>query len=196
MTDETPNPQPSRWPLFAGIAIAAVGLAAAGGMYVGMEAGRDQPGEQVAAAQDASPPVQTGDAPAAQTAAQTETAPEAPAAQPGTQAPAQPAAVSPAPAQTAAPPPPAPSPKARSTQADSSQMGDQSAPDYFNNYAFIEDPDGYTNVRAGKGTDTRIIDRIEAGEKFFTYPQDGDWWEVQTPGGTIGYVHRSRIRMM
>ncbi|MCP5395453.1 MAG: SH3 domain-containing protein [Sphingomonadaceae bacterium] len=80
--------------------------------------------------------------------------------------------------------------------ADTGQMGDSTAPDYFNNYAMINDPDGYTNVRAGKGSSTKVIGRINAGEKFLTYPQDGEWWEVVMPDGRRGYMHRSRISML
>ncbi|MCB2089418.1 MAG: SH3 domain-containing protein [Sphingomonadaceae bacterium] len=80
--------------------------------------------------------------------------------------------------------------------ADSGQMGDSTAPDYFNNYAMINDPDGYTNVRAGKDSSAKVIGRINAGEKFLTYPQDGEWWEVVMPDGRRGYMHRSRISML
>lgn len=62
--------------------------------------------------------------------------------------------------------------------------------------ATIDDPDGYTNVRAGPGVTQAIVRRINRGEAFLTFDQNGSWWEVQTADGTTGYVSRSRIRLL
>lgn len=60
--------------------------------------------------------------------------------------------------------------------------------------AVIADTDGYTNVREGQGDQFKVIDRVEENEVFYTIPQLGDWWPVETESGELGYIHRSRIK--
>jgi uncharacterized protein YgiM (DUF1202 family) len=61
--------------------------------------------------------------------------------------------------------------------------------------AVIEDPDGYTNIRSGQGTQFSIIARVDEGEVFYTIPQQDDWWPVRTKDEKYGYIHRSRINV-
>lgn len=63
------------------------------------------------------------------------------------------------------------------------------------NIGVISDPDGFTNVRAGKGTLTEILGRIEGGEKFYFEPKPNEtWWSVESLDGQLsGYMHKSRI---
>lgn len=62
--------------------------------------------------------------------------------------------------------------------------------------AVINDPEGYTNIRAGKGSQFGIIARVNAGEIFYTTPQQSsDWWPVRTLANQYGYMHRSRITL-
>jgi hypothetical protein len=61
--------------------------------------------------------------------------------------------------------------------------------------ATIQDPDGYTNLRASASPQSAILARVEEGEVFTTFRQPGLWWQVRTADGTIGYMHRSRIRL-
>lgn len=65
----------------------------------------------------------------------------------------------------------------------------------FTHPAVIDDPDGYTNVRSSASTQAAILARVEDGEVFTTFPQQGDWWQVRTADGTIGYMAASRIRL-
>lgn len=62
----------------------------------------------------------------------------------------------------------------------------------------IDDPDGYTNVRAGRGTDHEIVATVVDGEVFYVIPQgdDEDWWPVRTADGLSGFIHHSRIRLV
>lgn len=97
--------------------------------------------------------------------------PPAPVATPAALAPVQ-APVQPAPAPAVAPP----------------------AADRFVLSAEISDPDGFTNVRDARSTAGRVVARVVSGEAFNTYPQNGDWWEVRTADGRVGFMHASRIK--
>jgi hypothetical protein len=68
--------------------------------------------------------------------------------------------------------------------------------DRFGLRAVIDDPDGYTNVRAGPSGRSAIVDRVEDGETFVTFRQTGAWWRVRTSDGTLGYMSASRIRLL
>ena len=65
----------------------------------------------------------------------------------------------------------------------------------FTQAATIDDPDGFTDMRSGPSPDAFIVGRINRGEIFTTYQQDGDWWRARTADGVIGYLPRSRIRL-
>ncbi len=75
------------------------------------------------------------------------------------------------------------------------EIGDDSSGRY-RLAAIIDDPDGYTNVRANPGTDAAIVARVNAGEAFTTYEQSGSFWAVRTVDGVTGYMARSRIRLL
>lgn len=72
----------------------------------------------------------------------------------------------------------------------------QPGPDATGQRATIEDPDGYTNVRADPTTAAAVLAVINEGEEFSAYPSGNDWWRVRTAAGQTGYVHRSRIRLV
>lgn len=59
--------------------------------------------------------------------------------------------------------------------------------------AEVNDPDGYTNIRSGKGTDYNILGTVNVGETFYVLNNTGIWWQVKTKAGIIGYIHTSRI---
>ncbi|MEQ8241154.1 MAG: SH3 domain-containing protein [Cyclobacteriaceae bacterium] len=63
----------------------------------------------------------------------------------------------------------------------------------------INDPDGYTNVRKGEGTNFEVVGKIEESDQFLYYPnENSSWWKVKTTpayGRSIeGFVHKSRIQ--
>lgn len=62
--------------------------------------------------------------------------------------------------------------------------------------ARIDDPDGYTNLRAGPGTNHPVLAQILDGEVFRTRPAEGRWWRVETSSGVTGYMHVSRIKLL
>jgi len=60
--------------------------------------------------------------------------------------------------------------------------------------AIINDPDGYTNIREGQGTHTKILAKIVKDEIFYFIPSKiSPWWEASKINGIKGYVHKSRI---
>lgn len=75
------------------------------------------------------------------------------------------------------------------------QIGTQPVKD-FSVEAVIDDPDGYTNVRAQANGQSAIIGRVESGSTFQTHPQNSDWWMVQIARGKTGFIHRSRIVLL
>jgi uncharacterized protein YgiM (DUF1202 family) len=62
--------------------------------------------------------------------------------------------------------------------------------------AYIEDKDGYTNVRSSPNKSSEILTTVKEGEIFYTELGSGlnTFWKVKTKGGIIGYIHQSRIR--
>ena len=62
-------------------------------------------------------------------------------------------------------------------------------------YAKINDPDGFTNIREGEGTDSKIIDKLYKDE-FFLYnaSEKGNWVKIHKMWNVEGFVHKSRIQ--
>lgn len=59
---------------------------------------------------------------------------------------------------------------------------------------YIEDPDGYTNVRMSGSSKAKIITQVKSGSFVDVIEKRGDWWKVKTDNGKVGYIHKSRIR--
>ncbi|KIX19817.1 hypothetical protein SY27_17360 [Flavobacterium sp. 316] len=57
----------------------------------------------------------------------------------------------------------------------------------------IQDSDGYTNLRKGKGTNFDVIEKITTNTKINVLNNTDDWYLVKTKSGVEGYVHKSRI---
>jgi uncharacterized membrane protein len=64
----------------------------------------------------------------------------------------------------------------------------------FSQEAVLQGDAEFANVRAGPAADSPIVARVNAGEPFNTYTQDGIWWRVKIAGGLIGYLERANIR--
>ena len=63
--------------------------------------------------------------------------------------------------------------------------------------ARINDPDGYTNVRAGQSSKTEILFQIQEGEYFYVLPTSYTQWKnVTNMDGKSGYMHGSRIEIV
>ena len=59
---------------------------------------------------------------------------------------------------------------------------------------YISDPDGYTNVREGKSTSSKILGTIKSGETIEVLNNTGNWWQEMIKDNEIGYIHKSRIK--
>ncbi|HZG32714.1 MAG TPA: TIR domain-containing protein, partial [Sphingopyxis sp.] len=62
--------------------------------------------------------------------------------------------------------------------------------------AVIDDPEGFTNIRAKPTAQSAIVGKVLEGEKFLTYQQGGAWWRVRKGDGTTGYMFRKLIRVL
>ncbi len=61
--------------------------------------------------------------------------------------------------------------------------------------AYIEDKDGYTNVRSSPSVKSSILTTVKDGEIFYTQLSNpNSFWQVKTKDGTKGFMHDSRIR--
>lgn len=58
---------------------------------------------------------------------------------------------------------------------------------------FINDADGYTNLRKEKSSTSEVLQKITAGEEVQVLDKNGDWWQVQTNEGKKGYVFKTKI---
>jgi hypothetical protein len=62
----------------------------------------------------------------------------------------------------------------------------------------IDDPDGFTNMRANPSESAAIIARVKTGEIFEygnKFERGSEWLSVTLPSGKMGWMHSSRIRM-
>ncbi|QDP85773.1 SH3 domain-containing protein [Chryseobacterium sp. SNU WT5] len=59
---------------------------------------------------------------------------------------------------------------------------------------FIQDPDGYTNLRKDKLATSEVLQKVKSGENIEVIDNSGDWFLVKTKEGKEGYIHKSRIK--
>lgn len=59
---------------------------------------------------------------------------------------------------------------------------------------FIQDPDGFSNLRKEKNSSSEVLQKIKSGENIEVIDNIGDWWQVKTKEGKTGYVHKSRVK--
>lgn len=99
-------------------------------------------------------------------------------------------------AQGEPPPTTVPSPAQPGSGPVPSSPPSQRPQDIFRLTAVIDDPDGFTNLRSQKSASSQVLARVNQDEQFFTYTQDGSWWQVMTRDGKVGYMHVSRIKIV
>lgn len=74
--------------------------------------------------------------------------------------------------------------------------GNRNQVEAFTLAAVIDDPDGFTNIRAGQSTTAAIVGKVLEGETFLTYKQPGAWWRVRKADGTTGFMFRKYLRLV
>lgn len=62
----------------------------------------------------------------------------------------------------------------------------------------INDPDGYTNIRANKSSSSEVIYEIYENKKFEILDDNSEWWKIkfaidEYPYEIIGFIHYSRV---
>lgn len=60
---------------------------------------------------------------------------------------------------------------------------------------YIQDPDGYTNLRKEKSKNSEIIQQLKNGEKIEVINNEGNWCQIKTKEGKEGYVYYDRIKI-
>ena len=60
---------------------------------------------------------------------------------------------------------------------------------------YIEDSDGFTNLRKQKNANAKILQTIKNGEKGEVLNSEGNWWLIKTQEGKEGYVYYNRIKI-
>lgn len=63
----------------------------------------------------------------------------------------------------------------------------------------INDPDGFTNLRAKPAENAVVVARVKSGEVFqceYVEAESKTWWKVTLASGKTGWMHSSRIRMV
>lgn len=94
----------------------------------------------------------------------------------------------PAPESAQAPAPP-PIPQPAASMNETAPVDEQ-----FTQESVVRNAEGFALVRSAPGGEGLTIARINAGDVFTTYPQEGDWWRVRTASGATGYMAASSIR--
>ncbi|MDQ8754797.1 TIR domain-containing protein [Sphingosinicella sp. LHD-64] len=64
----------------------------------------------------------------------------------------------------------------------------------FTQQAVVRAADGFALVRSAPDGAGLTVARINEGEAFTTYPQQGDWWRVRTASGAVGYMLAASIQ--
>lgn len=59
---------------------------------------------------------------------------------------------------------------------------------------FIQDLDGYTNLRKDKLATSEVLQKVKSGENIEVIDNSGEWFLVKTKEGKEGYIHKSRIK--
>ena len=77
------------------------------------------------------------------------------------------------------------------------KIGVRSEKFLYKRLAKISDPDGYTNVRSGKGTNYPVKLKLNQKDIFFVYPNYKEsWWMIEKLDCEKGYVSKARIRLI
>ena len=57
-----------------------------------------------------------------------------------------------------------------------------------NDIYFVDDPDGYTNLREKGMLSSKVLKHVPTNEMITILDNNGNWWKVQVKDGTVGYL--------
>lgn len=60
----------------------------------------------------------------------------------------------------------------------------------------VFDKDGYSNLRKEKSATSAILEKVNSGEKVNVLDKSNEWWYVKTKTSKMGYIHKTRIRVV
>jgi len=63
-------------------------------------------------------------------------------------------------------------------------------------YAIINDPDGWTNLRSNPSIKSGIIVKIENGYRIEILEKNGNWYKIKTSLGDVGYIYSNRLQIL
>lgn len=61
---------------------------------------------------------------------------------------------------------------------------------------YVSDSDGYSNLREKASSNSKIIQKVNSGNNVEVLEKNDDWWKISTEEGNVGYVHKSRIKII
>ncbi|PBI83347.1 Bacterial SH3 domain protein [Flavobacterium sp. ACN2] len=59
---------------------------------------------------------------------------------------------------------------------------------------YIQDSDGYSNIRKDKNSSSEIVGKVKSGEEIDVLDDSGNWWFIQAKSGIKGYVYNTKIK--
>lgn len=63
------------------------------------------------------------------------------------------------------------------------------------NFAYIDDPDGWVNLRVEPNSNSRVITKIENGYRVEILEKNGNWYKVKTYINDVGYIYSDRLKL-
>ena len=66
----------------------------------------------------------------------------------------------------------------------------------FTQAAVLTRREGSQAVYIGPAESPVVVTNVRAGEALTTYAQTGDWWQVRTADGIVGYLRRADLRLL
>lgn len=63
------------------------------------------------------------------------------------------------------------------------------------NFAYIDDPDGWVNLRLQPNSSSKIITKIENGYRVEILEKNGNWYKVKTYIDDVGYIYSDRLKL-
>jgi len=62
-------------------------------------------------------------------------------------------------------------------------------------FAFIDDPDGWVNLRTKPTISAQVLTKIENGYRVEILERSGNWYKVKTYIDDIGYIYSDRLQL-